>query len=528
MPNNSENENYAQHSLRDIFYILFRHKWKMIIFFLAVVTSVALGTFLSTEIYRAEAKLMVRIGRESITLDPTVTTGQVMGIGQSREIEINSEMEILKSRELAERVTDTFGPKVILGGSGGHYDPSTLSPAKQKLKTIQDWFKGIKEKPLELLKSLGIGSPPRDLREIAVSKFMNNFNVESQKGTNILFLSYEGPGAKHSQEVLAKLIGFFHEKHDVTHRTLGSYEFFLKQSDQLRSQVVRAEEELQLLKSRTGVASVEEQRRILMNRVGSLQRESEATQTALAISLAKIQELKGKLTGLSPTVVTQETTGTGNFATDQMRTRFYELRLKEQELLSKYTEKSTPVQEVRRQIAEAQTLLAKEEPARTVQVTTGINAAYQELNTEIIKETANQASLEAKAKVLKTQQEAARQELAELNQTEVKMAAIQRELSLLDAKYRKYSENSEQARIDQALSDKKISNISVVQASATLMDPVRPRKALNLALGLFLGIVGGIGLAFLSEFFDHSIKTPRDVEEKLRLPLLGSIPVNRK
>src|SRR4030043_1644665 len=179
MPNNSENENYAQNSLRDIFYTLFRHKWKMIIFFLAVVTSVALGTFLSTEIYRAEAKLMVRIGRESMTLDPTVTTGQVMSIGQPREIEINSEMEILKSRELAERVTDTFGPKVILGGSGGHYDPSTLSPAKQKLKTIQDWFKGIKEKPLELLKSLGIGSPLRDLREIAVSKFMNNFNVES-------------------------------------------------------------------------------------------------------------------------------------------------------------------------------------------------------------------------------------------------------------------------------------------------------------------------------------------------------------
>ena len=115
-----------------------------------------------------------------------------------------------------------------------------------------------------------------------------------------------------------------------------------------------------------------------------------------------------------------------------------------------------------------------------------------------------------------------------MNSTEVKMVNLQRELSLLDVKYRKYSDNLEQVRIDQALETNKISNISVVQAATASLKPVRPRKALNLALGLFLGIFGGIGLAFFSEYLDHSLRTPQDVEEKLDLQVLASIPFLKK
>ena len=147
---------------------------------------------------------------------------------------------------------------------------------------------------------------------------------------------------------------------------------------------------------------------------------------------------------------------------------------------------------------------------------------------DLIKEMGTLSSLEAKSRVLKTQQEAARAELMDLNNTEVKMVNLQRELGLLDVKYRKYSDNLEQVRIDQALETNKISNISVVQAATASLKPVRPRKALNLALGLFLGIFGGLGLAFFSEYLDHSLRTPQDVEEKLDLQVLASIPYLKK
>ena len=523
MPKIIQNASFAQYSMRDFCYVLFRHKWKMILFFLAVMITATVGTFLSAEIYRSEAKLMVRIGRESATLDPTVATGQVMTVTPSRENEINSEIEILKSRELAQKVVDAIGPKNIIEGPKEKISAAALEPGQRDLQQFRNLLEEINKIFADFLLNLGIGNPLAD-RDKAIIQFRKNFTVEVLKNTNILFVSYEGPDHTLSQVILAKLIDFFLEKHIVTHRTAGSYEFFNKQSDQLRDQVVKIEEELTKLKTKSGVSSLEEQRRILMSRVGNLQLESEATQTALAISRAKVQELKGNLAGLSPTIVTTETKGTGNYAADLMRARLYELQLREQDLLSKYTENNRLVQEVRRQILEAQTLLAKEEPTRT-HVTTGINTAYEHLNLELNKETATLSSLEAKAAVLKTQQDAARRDLTELNNTEGKMVGLQREMSLLETKYKKYSENVEQARIDQALLTNKISNISIVQTPTVLPEPVRPRKALNIALGILVGILGGIALTFYSEYFDHSLKKPRDVEEKLNLPILASIPV---
>jgi uncharacterized protein involved in exopolysaccharide biosynthesis len=513
-------------SLRDFFTVFFRHKWKIILFFLVVIATITAATLLSQEIYRSEAKLMVRLGRESVTLDPTATTGQVVQVGQSRESEINSELEILKSQELVQKVVDTIGPRAILEGFPLESGKVDSEPGKKNLKRFVDNFQQLSKKFQNLLIRFGIQDPLTE-REKAIVQFMKNYDVEVQKNSNILLVSYEGPGSDLSRNTLTKMINFFLEKHIVTYRTSGSHEFFNKQSDQIRNQVAKVEGELLRLKSKAGFASLEDQRRILMSRNGSLQQESEATQSAIAISRAKVQALKGKLAGMSPTLVTRETRGTSNQGADLMRARLYELQLKEQELLSKYTPTSIPVQEVKRQIEEAKALLAKEEPTRT-EVTTGINTAYQQLNLDLIKENATLSSLEAKARVLKSQLESARGEMIELNNTEFKMVDLQRELSLLESKYRKYSENLEQTRVEQALLNNKISNISVVQAPITLPEPVKPRKALNIGLGIILAIFGGIGLAFFWEWLDHSLKTPRDVEEKLKLPVLASIPILKR
>ena len=522
-----ESARFPERSLRDFYYILFRHKWKVTLFFLAVVFTVTVGTLLSTEIFKAEAKLLVRIGRESVSLDPTATTGQVISIGQSRDSEINSELEILKSRELAGKVVDALGPKSFLEGPDEDLGPAgSMGAAQERLRELRRILEWPAGKLREFLIASDIVTPLSD-REKALIALTKNLEIETQKNSNILFLSYEAPSAQFAQTVLGKLIDFYNDKHLVIHRTAGSYEFFNRQSDQLRSQVAEVEEELKKLKSRTGVSSLDEQRRILMARIGALHTEAEGNQAALAISRAKVKDLSNKLAAISPTLVTQETKGTGNYAAELMRSRLYELQIKEQDLLSRYSEDSRPVQEIRRQIGEAQALLAKEEPTRT-QVTTGINTNYQQVNLDLIKESATLSSLEAKTAVLRTQLWAAQAELKELNATEVKMVSMQRELSLLEAKYRKYSENLEQTRIDQAMETNKISNISVVQAATASMKPVRPRKALNLALGIFLGIFGGIGLAFFSEYLDHSLRIPQDVEEKLDLQVLASIPYLKK
>jgi succinoglycan biosynthesis transport protein ExoP len=56
--------------------------------------------------------------------------------------------------------------------------------------------------------------------------------------------------------------------------------------------------------------------------------------------------------------------------------------------------------------------------------------------------------------------------------------------------------------------------------------PVRPNKPLNIALGIIIGLVVGVGLAFFIEYLDTSVKTIDDVERTLQAPVLGVIPQN--
>ena len=104
-------------SVRDLLYVLFGHKKKMLAFMVLLFGVVAIKTLLQPSAYRSEAKLLLRIGRENVSLDPTATVGEVVGINRSYDWEVNSELEILKSREVAERVVDEMGASVLLHGS---------------------------------------------------------------------------------------------------------------------------------------------------------------------------------------------------------------------------------------------------------------------------------------------------------------------------------------------------------------------------------------------------------------------------
>ncbi len=68
------------------------------------------------------------------------------------------------------------------------------------------------------------------------------------------------------------------------------------------------------------------------------------------------------------------------------------------------------------------------------------------------------------------------------------------------------------------------SNIMVVDPAELPEGPAKPRVMLNLAVGFILGLSLGVGLAFLQEYLDNTLKTPDEVESLLRLPSLGLIP----
>jgi capsular exopolysaccharide synthesis family protein len=68
------------------------------------------------------------------------------------------------------------------------------------------------------------------------------------------------------------------------------------------------------------------------------------------------------------------------------------------------------------------------------------------------------------------------------------------------------------------------SNIHVVDRARAPINPIRPRKSLNLMLSLIVGVALGCALALFNEYLDNSVKIPEDVEQLVNLPVLGIIP----
>jgi capsular exopolysaccharide synthesis family protein len=68
--------------------------------------------------------------------------------------------------------------------------------------------------------------------------------------------------------------------------------------------------------------------------------------------------------------------------------------------------------------------------------------------------------------------------------------------------------------------------VEIVDRAQPGLRPVRPNKPVNIALGVIIGLVVGVGLAFFIEYLDTSVKTIDDVERTLQSPVLGVIPQN--
>ncbi|MFB3170030.1 Wzz/FepE/Etk N-terminal domain-containing protein [Neobacillus sp. 179-C4.2 HS] len=70
-----------------------------------------------------------------------------------------------------------------------------------------------------------------------------------------------------------------------------------------------------------------------------------------------------------------------------------------------------------------------------------------------------------------------------------------------------------------------VDNVSVL-AKATVLEnqsPIKPQPLLNVAIAIVVGLMAGVGLAFLLEYFDNTVKNEQDIEKILGLPILGVI-----
>lgn len=67
-------------------------------------------------------------------------------------------------------------------------------------------------------------------------------------------------------------------------------------------------------------------------------------------------------------------------------------------------------------------------------------------------------------------------------------------------------------------------NVQIIDKAKVPEKPIKPKKALNVAIAFFLGLMVSVGIVFILEYMDNTIKTEDDIEKYLEIPVLGMVP----
>ena len=143
---------------------------------------------------------------------------------------------------------------------------------------------------------------------------------------------------------------------------------------------------------------------------------------------------------------------------------------------------------------------------------------------ELLRSKADYRALMAKSETQRAQLADYKKELDQLNRMENAYNQLQQEVDVDRQNYQLYLTKFEESRISDAMDSEKIAGVSLIEPAQVPLKPISPKKRLNLVLALLLGALGGLGMAFLLEFFDDSLGEIDDVEKQLQLPVLGVLP----
>ena len=475
-------------NLADIYYILFRHKWKIVLLSVAGFLAAAGVYFTAPASYTSEAKLFIRYIVESRLPSGIPGDQQIKTLDTGGANIISSEIEIIKSLDLAAQVAEAIGPEKILGKGSTETNKYAAAFVLQK-----------------------------------------GLTVEVLPNSDILRIVFQHPDREIVQPVLSQLIEAYRGKHVEIHRSVGAFDDVLtQQTDALRSQLGQTEQELRRAKTNAGVMSIEDSKKAYTEELSKIRQELFNTQAELAGREAALAERQKLLPVKTETPSEKPEAEVPSDKMEEYKSvcgRLDSFRKQEQGLLAQYTEENSMVRGIREQIASAektQKKLEGEYPklARIQLASSKPGGPVVDLSDDA----AQIMALQAKLKVLNSQMERLTAEAKVVNELEPAITELQRKRDLEETKYRHFSTSLEQARFDDALGAGKMSNIRVAQAPSPASGESRKLiKTLSLiALG---GVVAGFALAFLIELFlDPTVRRPTEVESRLHLPLFLTLP----
>ena len=462
------------------YFLVIQKHWLVILTVIAFVFGLTgLLTFTQKPIYEAKGQLLLKQSDASSLTGLNEKLGGLTGLTNASN-PLDTEAQIIRSNPMVQKIIDRL-----------------------KLKNNQ-------------------GNP------LTIEEFITKLKVTGIRGTDVMELTYKSNNAAEAAVVVNTLMKTYWEDNILVNRieTTSAKEFLSKQLPQIENRLARAEAALRYFKDKNQVISLEAEANLGVQEIKTLLSEITKQQAQLEATKSRSIGLQNQLS-LSPQQAFNLSTISQSPGVQQVLTEYqkvqYDLvvtkiRLTDQHPTVKnlISKEQALKQQLEKRVGD---IVYSEEsiPEKNLQ----IGQLKQTLTTELVQSQLDKLVLTTQIRVLQNAFFNKQTRLRMLPRLEQQQRVLERRLQVAQTTYQQVFKQLQEIEV---IEKQKVGNVRIISEALIPDQAVSPKISLNLALGGFLGVVLGIGLALLLEAMDKSLKTVEEAKQLLGYPLLGSIP----
>jgi polysaccharide biosynthesis protein PslE len=492
---------FASLSFSDVLRTLWRQRYSILAVSACMAPILLLVVYLLPVKYDSDAQLLVRLGRNTLSSDPTSSITPTVSVQESRLSQVSSVKEMLESRALAEQIVESVGADKILEPHG--FVESTISSLMRLLPSLGG--------------SGGSGGPltaeqtqAHLKKEEAVAKLQDSIELTTAKNAYTIHVRIRSGSPYLSQALLSALIEQYQLYHVHAYRSGGALDFFEAQTSQAYQQAVATKEKVRQAKDQMGIIEIEAARSALREQLSQAQRELDTVDSELAATKSEVQRYESEMASMPQRVKLETITGITSNPGDGMRQQLYTLELQAKELAAKLHEDHPALKAVREQLASA-TKIADSERREQPQNRESINPVFQQFEVAYRSALVRRDGLQAKRQSLQQHLVDLEKKIVELNRNEVELTKLNWEATLAENVYLQNAESRDRARLLVALDREGLSEISVVQPASLQLKKASPKRGILAVASLMLALGIGVLQGLLRAWMVMPVKEPEQI-----------------
>jgi succinoglycan biosynthesis transport protein ExoP len=461
--------------LTSFLHVLNKRKWTVIAFCVVVVSLVGGVSLFLTPKYEAVARIV--FNRENADPLGFKDMGGASSEDPDYSVSLDTQVQILESDTLALQAIR----ELHLDTNSNFSDQVSASGAASSDSGGPESYLVVKK------------------REALIKNFHDALAVSKDKNTRVIEIRCLNKDPRLAAQI-ANAVSRGYIEHNFKMRfesTMQTSDWLAQQLTELQTKVQVSQQKLVEYQKAHGILGLDEKQNVITARLDDLNREMTAAQTARIQSEASYRLTLSE----NPELVVK---AEPDALIEKLRNQESALNLQYAQAATQLGPSNPKMLELSNQIKEVQ----GEQKAEVEKISKRVKNRYSEA---AVREGMIRAALEKQ-----------KQEANQLNESAIEYSLLKRDVDSNRQLYEGLLQKLKEAEVSAGLRSSNIQIVDVAQVPAT---PSEPKILRNMLAAMFLGLFGGVTLAFLQERFDHTVRSVHQVQFLSQLPYLGMIPL---